>query len=292
MVVLTYILLCLIWGSTWLAIKIGLSEAPPLTTAALRFAIASGILASIARLRGYHYPGELRKWLSLGYPGLYMYGASYAFVYFAEQYIDSALAAVLFGAYPFFVAILTWMRYRNEKLSLIAWLGMIIGFAGVVLISLDSLQTSGQLFLGVLLAVAGPFVSAWGIVIHKQHYSGENIVVAVNVQMIFGGIPLVLGALIFERWTDFNISPESIGSILYLATFGTVVTFLSYYWLLRHLRLTTVSLIAFVTPMVAILIGVIFADEKMTPLIILGTALILSGIFLVVRKPAVLPERR
>jgi drug/metabolite transporter (DMT)-like permease len=221
-----------------------------------------------------------------------MYGLSYALVYFAEQYIDSGLAAVLFGAYPFFVALLTWMRYKNEKLGPVAWLGMVVGFIGVVLISLDSLQTSGDLFLGVLLAVGGPLAAAWGIVIHKQHYSGENIVVAVNVQMIFGGIPLILAAVIFESWGDFNISPKSVGSILYLATFGTVVTFLCYYWLLRHMRLTTVSLIAFVTPLVAILIGVILADEKMTPLIAFGSAAILSGIFMVVKKPAALPQRR
>lgn len=289
--VLTYILLCLIWGSAWIAIKIGLTEAPPLTTAAIRFTLSALILAAIALARGYKYPSSLKSLARLGYPGIFMYGLSYALVYFAEQYIDSGLAAVLFGAYPFFVAILTWVKYQNEKLGAVAWLGMVIGFVGVVLISFDSLQTSGDLFLGVLLAVGAPLAAAWGIVIHKQHYSGENIVVAVNVQMIFGGIPLILAAALFENWRDFNVSLESVGSILYLAIFGTVVTFLSYYWLLRHMRLTTVSLIAFVTPMVAIFIGVLFADEKMTPLIMLGTSLILSGVFLVVRRSAAVPQK-
>jgi len=284
-VALTYIMLCLIWGSTWIAIKIGLADAPPLITAAVRFTIASCILATIAGARRYQYPKEVRQIIRLGYPGLYMYGASYALVYFAEQYIDSALTAVLFGAFPFFVAILTWVRYRTERLGFIAWIGMVIGFAGVVLISLDSLQTSGNLFLGVVLAVAAPLAAAWGVVIHKQHFARENIVVSSNVQMIFGGIPLILGALIFESWSDFNITVESVGSIVYLATFGTVVTFLGYYWLLRRIRLTTVSLIAFVTPLVAIFIGIILADEHMTPLIIFGTVLILSGIFLVLKKP-------
>ncbi|MCP4686216.1 MAG: EamA family transporter, partial [bacterium] len=245
-------MLCLIWGSTWIAIKIGLSDAPPLITAAVRFTLASAILAGIAAAKGYRYPTEYKKILRLGYPGLYMYGASYALVYFAEQYINSALTAVLFGAYPFFVAILTWVRYQNEKLGLVAWLGMVVGFAGVVLISLDSVQTSEDMFLGVVLAVIAPFVAAWGIVIHKKHFTGENIVVASNVQMVFGGIPLVLAAVIFESWSDFNVTVESVGSIVYLATFGTVATFLGYYWLLRRIKLTTVSLVAFITPLVAI----------------------------------------
>ncbi len=292
MVIFTYILLCLIWGSTWIAIKIGLSDAPPLITAAVRFAIASGILASISIVRKYQYPTEMRKILRLGYPGLYMYGASYALVYIAEQYIDSALTAVLFGAFPFFVAIITWVRYRTERLGLLAWIGMIVGFAGVVLISLDSLGTSNDLFLGVVLAVVAPFAAAWGVVIHKHYFSQENIVVAANVQMVFGGIPLILGAVIFESWADFNVTPQSVGSIAYLATFGTVVTFLGYYWLLRRIKLTTVSLIAFATPLVAIFIGVILADEHMTPLIILGTVLILSGIFLVIKKPGLQPADR
>jgi len=287
-IVFTYIMLCLIWGSTWIAIKIGLSDAPPLITAAVRFAIASAVLAGIVVVKGYQYPTGMRNILRLGYPGIYMYGVSYALVYFAEQYINSALTAVLFGAYPFFVALLTWVRYRNEKLGLVAWLGMVIGFAGVVLISLDSLQTSADLFLGVTLAVIAPFAAAWGIVIHKEHFTKENIVVASNVQMVFGGIPLVLAAVIFESWSDFNVTAESVGSIVYLATLGTVVTFLGYYWLLRRIKLTTVSLIAFITPLVAIFIGVVLADEQMTPLIVLGTVLILSGVFLVLRRPRLL----
>ena len=99
-----YILLCLIWGSTWLAIKIGLCQAPPFTRAALRFVIATIALSIICNLRKHAYPRDLKTLLRLGYPGFYMYGLSYVLVNLAEQYIYSATAAVLFASYPFFVA--------------------------------------------------------------------------------------------------------------------------------------------------------------------------------------------
>jgi drug/metabolite transporter (DMT)-like permease len=284
MTALLYILLCLLWGSTWLAIKIGLSEAPPFTTAALRFLVAMLVLTIISGVRKYRYPKDLKTILRLGYPGLFMYGVSYALVYFAEQYINSATTAVLFGAFPFFVAALSWMMYRTEKLSPLGWLGMVIGMAGVVVISYDSLQISPGLFVGSLLAIAAPLAAAYGIVIHKHYFSQENIVVSVNIQMAFGGLFLIIGALLFESWTEFNVNIESVGSIVYLALFGTVVTFLSYYYLVARIPVTTVSLIAFITPLVAILIGVLAADEVLTPLIIVGTALILAGVLLVMKK--------
>lgn len=161
---------------------------------------------------------------------------------------------------------------------------MILGFLGVVAISYDSLQTSQDVFVGTLFVVAASLASAYGIIIHKRHFSQVNIVVAANVQMIFGGLFLLTGALIFDHWSDFHVSARAIGSIVYLALAGTVVTFLGYYWLLKRIRLTVLSLVAFITPLIAILIGVILADEILTPLIIVGAVMILSGVLLVIRK--------
>jgi drug/metabolite transporter (DMT)-like permease len=284
MTLFVYILLCLLWGSTWLAIKVGLAEAPPFTTAAIRFLIATGVLWGISLVRGYTYPCDRRELMRIGYPGIFMYGMSYAMVYFGQQFVNSATSAVLFGSYPFFVAAFSWFRYRSEKLTRLAWVGMAIGFVGVMMISYDSLQTSGDLFLGTALVVAAAAAAAYGVVIHKQNFSQHNIVVVANIQMIVGGVLLVAGALIFEPWTELKVTPALVGSILYLAIPGTVVTFLGYYWLLKRTRVTVVSLIAFVTPMVAILVGLLVANESLTPLIVIGAVLILSGVLLVVRK--------
>jgi drug/metabolite transporter (DMT)-like permease len=279
-----FFLLCVIWGSTWMAIKIGLSQAPPLYAASIRFVIAVLILTLIVRLRKLKYPKGFRNFLALGYPGIFMYCGSYAFVYFAERHISSAMTAVLFGAFPFFVALLSHSQLKAETIRGKAWIGLAFGFLGVALISYDSLQTSGQLFEGTLLTIAGALAAAYGLIVHKKKFGDVNIYVAANVQMLVGGVLLVLGALLFEDWRDFKVSPESVGSILYLAVFGTVVAFLGYYWLLTHTKAVTVSLIAFITPVVAILIGVLFFGESLSAMIFLGAAMILSGIVLVVRR--------
>lgn len=284
MTALVYFVLCLIWGSTWIAIKIGLSDAPPLWAASLRFLLAVTLIGGYIAARGYRLPTSLRQFLRLGYPGVYMYGASYALVYFSELHINSAMAAVLFGSFPFFVALLSHFRLRAERISALGWGGLLVGFLGVVLISYESLQTSQGLFLGSLLALAGSLASAHGLVIHKKKFAQENIYVSAFVQMSSGGVLLLLSALLFENFSDFRLSEESVGSIVYLAILGTVVAFLGYYWLLRKTRAVIVSMIAFVTPLVAILIGVYLFDEHLSALILVGTAMILSGIVLVVRK--------
>ncbi|RME26779.1 MAG: hypothetical protein D6800_05970 [Candidatus Zixiibacteriota bacterium] len=287
MTALVYILLCLIWGSTWLAIKIGLSQAPPLLTASLRFLLAMTILILIAKVNKYSFPRAPGHLLRLGYPGLYMYGVSYALIYLAEQRISSALTAILFGSFPFFVALLSLRRLKHERLPWYGWFGLVIGFAGVTLISYDSKLASGDLFLGSLLAIGGSFAAAWGMIIHKQHFVKENIVVATSVQMMVGGVLLVLSTCIFERPIDLHLSAAAVASIAYLAIFGTVVTFLGYYWLLRRMTAVRVSSIAFITPMVAVFVGVVFGGETLSTLTIVGTVLILSGIAMIIRRQPV-----
>jgi drug/metabolite transporter (DMT)-like permease len=282
-IILTFIMLCLIWGSTWMGIKIGLADAPPLTAAGIRFALAVAILYSIIRFKRYPLPDSFSKMLKLAYPGLYIYAGSYAFVYLAEQYISSALTAVLFASFPLFVAFLSIWMLKMERLDLPAWCGLGLGFLGVVVISYDSFQSSRHLFLGTLLALAGSLSASYGTLLHKKYFSTDNVVVSAAVQMTLGLIPLAVLSVVFERWADFSVTVASVGSIIYLAVFGTVIAFVAYYWLLSHSKAVHVSLIAFITPVIAIFIGLLFG-ESLTLQTIVGAAMILTGVFLVARK--------
>lgn len=266
-----------------MAIKIGLIDAPPLYAASLRFALAVAILYAIILLKRYSLPEGAWQTLRLAYPGLYMYGACYALIYFAEQYISSALTSVLFASFPLFVAFLSTWMLRAERLQLPAWFGLGLGFVGIVVISYDSLHSSGDLFLGTMLALGGSLTAAYGMLIHKKHFASRNITVAATVQMTLGGMPLLVAALVFERLSDFSVTPASIGSILYLATLGTVIAFVAYYWLLSRAKAVVVSLIAFITPIVAIFLGV-FWGESLSLRTLVGTIMILTGVLLVVRK--------
>lgn len=284
MVLLVYMLLCLIWGSTWIAIKLGLADTPPLFSAAARFMIATLVLFSIVKIRREKLPSSVQEFLRLGYPGLYMFGLSYALIYFSELYISSALTAVLFASFPLFVGLMSHWMFPKERLDLLAWGGLMLGLAGITVISYDSLQTSAHLFMGTLLALGGSFAAAYGVLLHKKNSIDRPIFVATMVQMTVGGIPLLITALIFEDLTGLTYSSSMIGSILYLAVFGTVVAFILYFWLLRKISAVKAALMAFITPLVAIFIGVLFFDESLTTLIVVGTVMILSGILLTNRR--------
>ena len=279
-----FILLCLIWGSTWAAIRLGLTDAPPLYSAAFRFILADFILAGIAMARRERFPENWKVTLKIAYPGVYMFGAGYALVYFAENLIPSGLTSVLFATYPFFVAFLSSRMLPEERLTGRLWIGLAIGFAGILVISLDSLSLSGNLFLGTLLGVAAPLASAYGLLLYKRQFTHESLLPVLVIQMLAGGIPLLLTAMAFERLAAFQFSAASIGSILYLAVPGTVVTFLGYFWLLRHMRVTDASLIAFITPVVAILVGAMLFSEPLRLMTLIGSGLILGGVWLVGRR--------
>lgn len=284
MTAFVYVLLCLIWGSTWIAIKIGLTAAPPLQTAALRFMLATLILNGVVFLLRYPYPRDIRSWLRIGYPGIWMYGVNYALIYFAQVFISSSLTAVLFASFPFFVAVLSTFRLNEARVTPAGWIGIALGFVGVALISYDQLQTGDDLFLGTILALVATYSAAHGLIIHKKFHAGANIVVTASIQMLLGGLLVLLSAIIFEDWADFHVTTSSIGSILYLALMGTIVAFLSYYWLLARMSALSASLIAFITPLVALFIGVVFFDETVSASIVIGTTLILSGVGLSIER--------
>jgi len=174
--------------------------------------------------------------------------------------------------------------FPDDRLDFLAWSGLVLGLAGIVLISYDSFQTSAHLFAGTLLALGGSFAAGYGMLLHKKHFVDRPIFVATMVQMTIGGIPLLITAFIFEDISTLTFSPSMVGSILYLALLGTVVAFILYFWLLRKISAVKAALMAFITPLVAIFIGVLFFDESLTRLIIIGTAMILSGILLTRRK--------
>jgi drug/metabolite transporter (DMT)-like permease len=290
MTIFVFVLLCLIWGSTWIFIKIGLTDAPPLYSAGFRFLIAVAILYAIVFTKGYRLPRTLRGFLRLGYPGFYLFGISYALIYIGENYISSALTSIIFAAFPLLVALLaTWML-AVERLHFWGWLGLAVGIVGIVVISYDSMTTSANVLLGTALALLGTVASAYGTLLHKRRFSKENVIVATSVQMTIGGLPLLAVAAVSERLDTFTVSWASVGSILYLSILGTVIAFNGWYWLLGRVTAVQASLVAFLTPAVAVFIGVGFFEESLTVPIVLGTMMILSGVFLVSRKPVDKPN--
>jgi len=279
---LGFTLMCLVWGSTWLVIKIGLESIPPFLGAAVRFLIASLIMYSIVVIRGVKIPKDpisVRLYILVG---ICSFSIGYSLVYWGQQYIPSALAAILFGTFPFFVAGMSWFVYKSEDITLSKVLGIVIGFIGVIFIfSEDVVNQFGEAsFFGMLVIILAASIQAVVSVTIKKYGNGISTFALNTIGMSIGTSILFIISIIIEDWGQTVIDRKAIGSVLYLATFGTVVTFGLLFWLLKHIEAVKLSLLAFITPIIAVLLGTVFAEEEFTIQIYGGSALVLIGILI------------
>ena len=281
MKLLTYIMLCLIWGSTWLVIKLGLQDAPPLWAAALRFILAAALLYGINHVAKQRYPvGWRNKWRAT-WPGIFTFFGSYALTYMGENHISSALAAILFSVFPFLVMGLMPLMVKTERVGIRSLIGAVVGFAGVVVIFAEPVQIGSNTLIGMIFLILSPTCAAIGSVSVKAYLHDEPVFPMITLQMTVGAILLTLAAFVFEPFSDFKFTTTSVGAIVFLAIFGSIITFGSYFWLLKRVRLVTMSMIALITPVVAMFMGYLFLKEELTVGNYIGAALVLMGVAIV-----------
>ena len=283
---LVWLCLCLIWGSTWLAIKLGLRDLPPLTFAGIRFAIAGAILFGVIAARKHPLPRSAREWWLLAYTGLLTITINYALVFWGEQYISSGLAAVLSATVPLFGLPLAHRYLSSEPLTGRKVFGVLLGVMGVATVCSGQLGVGGPMALwaslGIVLAAlaaahAGVLIKAGGTHIEPSVLAG--------VQMVGGCIPLLFaGAALEGNPLAFHWTSLAVASLAYLVIMGSVVAFLMYYWLIRHTAVTWVLMIPLVTPLVAVLFGVLFAGETVGWHTAAGGAAIIGGVGMAVLR--------
>lgn len=283
---MAFVVLTLIWGTTWAVIRVGLEGIPPLTGVALRFAVAGGLLLALVPRMGVRFSWSREELGLWAMNGLFSFSASYTIVYWAEQYIPSGLAAVLFATYPLMVAVLAHFTLPGERLAPRAATGILLGFAGVAVIFSDDLQLLGGARAREvsLLMLVSPLVSAVATIAVKRWGKGIHPLSLTAVPMLLTGALVGALAAAFERDMEVVFDLQSVGALLYLAVLGSAVTFTVYYWMLAHAPATRVALIAYTIPIVAVIIGAILFDEPIRPLVILGGALVLAGVAIVNRQ--------
>lgn len=288
-------LLCLVWGSTWIVIAGGLTDLPPFTSAAARFAIsaaAMSVVAAVARKReGGERPG-LGLSLALGTMN---FGVCYGLVYWSETRLPSALVSVLWSVFPMLTAISGHFFLPGDRLHGRQWAGFAVGLLGVALLFATDLREigAGAIPAGVI-ALASPTLSVVGTTLVKRFGTRTSSVLLNRNGMWIGAAILAAAALALERDASPHWTARAVGSVLYLSLAGTVLTFGLYFWLLRHTRASRMSLISYVTPAIALLLGGLVGRERITPYTLSGCALILGGVTLVVRgrKPSVTAPSR
>ncbi|HVS00655.1 MAG TPA: EamA family transporter, partial [Thermoanaerobaculia bacterium] len=277
--------LILIWGTTWAAIRVGLTGIPPLTGIALRFGLAAVALLALVpvfKVRLGTTPAERRLWVA---NALLTFCLCYGIVYWAEQWVPSGLMAVLFATYPLWVALLAHFAIPGERLRPVAVAGVLTGFAGVAVIFSEDLRALGGpgIALAAAVALLAPVSAAFASVAVKKWGSEVHPLSISAVPM--GLTALIVGPLaaVFDADRGVTFNRASVLALLYLSLFGSALTFTLYFWLLKRLPVSQLALFNYVTPIIAVLTGSLLLDETLTLRILLGSALVVGGVALAVR---------
>jgi drug/metabolite transporter (DMT)-like permease len=282
-VALAWITLCIVWSSTWLAIKLGLRDLPPVSYAAIRFVIAAVALVLVSLGRVSLLPERAADYAVLAFTGVLMFTVNYGLLFWGELYVSSGLAAVLQATIPISGMIFAHWILPNEPLQMRKLLGAVLALAGVAVICARLLDFNGmKAFLSGLGIVLGAAGAAFSNVLLKKRAIRIAPAMLAAWQMFFGIIPMLLIGLKFEgNPFRFHWTTQSILCLLYLAIIGSSLTFLLLYWLMPRMSVTNLQTISLVTPPGAVALGWLFGGETLSLWALLGAAFVLVGVWMI-----------
>lgn len=282
-VLLAFFAIYVLWGASFLAIRIAVLEVPPLFAAGTRFFTAGVALYAFLRLRGRPRPTR-SQWRSLAIMGLLMFVAEYGPLFWAEKYVASGLASVLEATLPLMtMALETWV-FRRHRFRWPLAAAVLLGFCGV---SVLVFHNAGQHFplLPCLAILAAAATWSLGAVLTRSLDMPESKPLASGgAMMLGGGMLLILSASFGELHPFPHISLHAALAILYLVVFGSLIAFTAFVWLLARMPATRVSSHAYVNPVIAVALGYFVAGEPITARTLIGTALVLASVVLILRK--------
>ena len=273
-----YALLCIIWGSTWLVIKVGYGGLGPFNVAAIRFFVAALLLAAIVPLTGARWPRGRVEWTLVVWVGVFLFGADYGLIYWAEQYIDSGLTAILFATLPLITIAFAHAYVPGDRITARKLAGTVLAFLGVASLFADHVRIDASTSWPMV-AVVGAAVCAAGTSVASKRHGHALHPAALNAPAMLVGA-IVLTAVSFATGERFDLPRDAStwSAVLYLALAGSVLSFLVYFSLLKTWSVTSLSFISVFTPAIALLLGFVFLEERPTFWTAAGAALILAGV--------------
>ena len=279
MVVLAYLALCIIWGTTYLLIKVALEGFPPFMLGAVRFAIAGVVFLPFMLKNKAALPKSRSQWGFLALTGVLMLAGGNGLVNFAEQYLDSGLTALTVATSPTWAAILGALFFPStEKLDKWSMLGILLATAGIYVLHHNNLDVSGSQWPGIAAALACPILWTLGSLGVRRHGMGLTAMTVSAIQMLAGAAAFVVISLaVGESW-DIHPSAKAIGAMVYLIVLGSIVAFTAYAYLLSKVPAAKANTYTLVNPLIALASGALILGEPITPEVIPATILIIAGL--------------
>lgn len=290
----------LIWGTTYLAMKIGLESIPPFAIAGSRFLIAGSVTYLALRLLGIEPPSRV-QWRNASLIGILLMVGGNGLVMWAIQYIPSGIAAVIVATMPVWMVLFDWLFFKGPAPNRQVVCGLVVGFTGIVLL-INPQQTvpGGQSLniIGCLVCMSAPMFWAFGSLQSRVTDLPSNTFMSVALQMITGGaVLLAISVLLGEHKLIVlsEITLRSISAVVYLMIFGSIIALGTYMWLLRHAPAARVSTYTYVNPIIAVILGWLILDETITFQMLFAIGIILAAVMLIVANKSRVkskPERR
>lgn len=279
-----WIVVCVVWGTTYLGIRVALESVPVALLTGLRWAAAGALLAALVPLSGERIP-PIRTWGSLALTGFLMVVIGNGGVVWAQQHVASGLAAVVLGMVPFWSVLIEACLPAGERVTRRAAAGLALGFGGIVVLVWPELTFHGQegkMFVYGILALQLACVGwALGTSYTKRNAQSASPLGAAAIQMLLSGVMLIAIGTVAGEWQQLSFTPRTAGAMIYLVLVGSIVGYSAYVYALKYLPIATVSLYAYVNPIIAVLLGSLLLDEPFGVRSVVAAALVLTGIAIV-----------
>jgi drug/metabolite transporter (DMT)-like permease len=281
---LAFAFVCVIWGTTYLGIKVALETIPPMTMGGLRYAIAGIVLALALRMRGIPLPPR-STWLTFAFVGFFMLGLGNGGVVFAEQFVPSGLAAVLIATSPFWNMGVESLWPGGERLRLRHFLGLIVGFSGILVLVwpdlIESFTGGSRYGLGVLALQIACVGWAIGSSYAKRFSQSRDVLAGAAMQMLFGGLWMLLFATLSGEWPRLHFTGRTAFALSYLTIAGSLAAYTAYAYALKYLPVSTVSLYTYVNPIIAVALGTLVLGEPFGARMLVAAVIIAAGMLIV-----------
>jgi drug/metabolite transporter (DMT)-like permease len=287
---LGYIALCLIWGSTWLAISRVVDDVPPLEAAAIRFLFGGVLLLGMASIQKRKWPRGERSWKAIGILSLTIMAIPYGLLFWAEQYVASSMTAVLFSAMPLAVALFTPLML-GRQVPRGAVFALVIAFGGF-LVLFFRLSANPATLWGEVAVLVAMLLSAWSAVYAKRRLQEVDAVISTGFQLLFGAVALLWGTWVFEARRHAHWNSGALLALVFLTIFGSCVAFVIYYWLLKRMQPYQLSTTSLIVPLIAVLEGALFRREPVPATMLIAMAVVLISVGSVLRGEAATAERQ